>query len=52
MPLWLRKFIYKKIKDHYDKKAEQVQNAKQPKNSTNLINSDGTSKTPTKSKYS
>jgi hypothetical protein len=52
MPLWLRKFIYKKIKDHYDKKAEQVQNAKQPKNSTNLINPDGTSKTPTKSKYS
>jgi hypothetical protein len=52
MPLWLRKFVYKKIKNHYDKKAEQIKQAKSPQNSVNLINSDGTVKNPTKSKYS
>lgn len=51
MPLWLRKFVYNKIKKHYDKKAEQVKQAKQPKNSVNLINPNGTAKSPTKSSY-
>ena len=51
MPLWLRKFVYNKIKTHYDKKAEQVKQAKQPKNSVNLINPNGTAKSPTKSSY-
>jgi len=52
MPLWLRKFVYKKIKDHYDKKAEQTKNLQQPKNTSNLVNPNGIPKTPTKSKYS
>ena len=53
MPLWLRKFVYQKIKEHYDKQAKQIEEAKQNKNSNtkNLINSDGTVKSPTKSSY-
>ena len=53
MPLWLRKFVYQKIKEHYDKQAKQAEQAKQNKNSNtqNLINSDGTVKSPTKSSY-
>jgi len=53
MPLWLRKFVYQKIKEHYDKQAKQIEEAKQNKNSNtqNLINPDGTVKFPTKSSY-
>lgn len=51
MPLWLRKFVYQKIKNHYDKQSEQAKQAKQKPNTQNLINSDGTVKTPTKSSY-
>lgn len=53
MPLWLRKFVYQKIKEHYDKQAKQIEEAKQNKNpnTKNLINPDGTVKSPTKSSY-
>lgn len=53
MPLWLRKFVYQKVKEHYDKQAKQAEQAKQEKNSKtqNLINPDGTIKSPTKSSY-
>jgi len=53
MPLWLRKFVYQKVKEHYDKQAKQIEEAKQNKNpnTKNLINSDGTVKSPTKSSY-
>lgn len=51
MPLWLRKFVYKKIKDHYDKQSEQVKASKQSPNTQNLINPDGTVRVPTKSSY-
>ena len=53
MPLWLRKFVYQKVKEHYDKQAKQIEEAKQNKNSNtqNLINPDGTVKFPTKSSY-
>jgi len=51
MPLWLRKFVYIKIKEHYDKQAEQVKKSKEKPNTQNLINSDGTIKVPTKSSY-
>jgi len=53
MPLWLRKFVYQKVKEHYDKQAKQAEQAKQNKNSNtqNLINPDGTVKSPTKSSY-
>ena len=53
MPLWLRKFVYTKIKDHYDKKAEQAKKVKEGNNpnKVNMINPDGTVKIPTKSSY-
>jgi hypothetical protein len=53
MPLWLRKFTYSKIKDHYDKQSEMMKKSKESSNpnSTNMINSDGTVKIPTKSSY-
>ena len=53
MPLWLRKFVYTKIKDHYDKKAEQTKKVKEGNNpnKVNMINPDGTVKIPTKSSY-
>jgi len=53
MPLWLRKFVYQKVKEHYDKQAKQSEQAKQGKKSKtqNLINPDGTVKSPTKSSY-
>lgn len=53
MPLWLRKFVYGKIKQHYDKQAEQIEQAKKSSkpNTQNLLNSDGTVRVPTKSKY-
>lgn len=53
MPLWLRKFVYAKIKDHYDKKAEQAKKSKEGNNpnKVNMINPDGTVKIPTKSSY-
>ena len=53
MPLWLRKFVYGKIKQHYDKQSEQIEQSKKSSksNTQNLLNSDGTVKVPTKSKY-
>lgn len=51
MPLWLRKFVYGKIKQHYDKQAEKVKQAKQNPNTQSLTNPDGTVKSPTKSSY-
>ena len=53
MPLWLRKFTYSKIKDHYDKQSEMMKKSKESSNSnsTNMVNSDGTVKIPTKSSY-
>ena len=32
MPLWLSKFTYGKIKEHYDKQAEQIQQHKKSSN--------------------
>ena len=53
MPLWLRKFTYSKIKDHYDKQSEMMKKSKESSNpnTTNMVNSDGTVKIPTKSSY-
>jgi hypothetical protein len=46
MPLWLRKFTYQKIKEHYDKQSEQVSESKKPSNTNNLIGKDGKISTP------
>lgn len=50
MPLWLRKFVYGKVKQHYDKQAEQVKASKQKSNSNtkNIVNPGGL---PSKSSY-
>jgi hypothetical protein len=50
MPLWLRKFVYKKVIEHYQKQAEQIEAAKNKTspNTKNLIDPNGL---PTKSKY-
>lgn len=42
MPLWLRKFTYSKIKEHYDKQAEQYNKSQQKnKNTKNLVEDGG-----------
>jgi hypothetical protein len=41
MPLWLRKFTYGKIKEHYDKQAEQRKQSQQKQNTQNLIDGEG-----------
>jgi hypothetical protein len=39
MPIWLRMFVINKIKEHYKKEAEAVENAQNDKNS--LVDSTG-----------
>lgn len=46
MPIWLRRFTYTKIKEHYDKQAEQLNKSKQKENTTNIIGEDGKVKSP------
>lgn len=48
MPLWLRKFTYGKIKEHYDKQAEQVQQHQKqtPSKKKEVIGADGMVKSP------
>jgi len=46
MPIWLRRFTYTKIKEHYDKQAEQLNKSKQKENTTNIIGKDGKVKSP------
>jgi len=46
MPLWLRKFTYQKIKEHYDKQAEQTSKPKKSSNSQDLIGKNGKISTP------
>jgi hypothetical protein len=47
MPLWLRKFTYQKIKDHYDKQNDEIKKSKSSSpNVKELISSDGTIKSP------
>lgn len=41
MPLWLRKFTYNKIKDYYDKQAEQHNKSHQKANTKNMVDSGG-----------
>lgn len=54
MPIWLRRFTFRKIKEHYDKQSESI---KHSSNQQSVINPDGTvkpgfakSKTPPKYK--
>ena len=54
MPLWLRKFTYAKIKDHYDKQSEIMKKQSSNPNQKEVIGKDGMIKMPeafTKSSY-
>jgi len=46
MPLWLRKFTYNKVKEYYDKQAEQYKKSQQKSNTTNLVDEGGKVNTP------
>jgi len=41
MPIWLRKFTYNKIAEHYQKENEKVKAATKTGNATTLIDSTG-----------
>ena len=45
MPIWLRKFTFKQIKDHYDEERKQMEEAKGGGSQT-LIGTDGKVKAP------
>ncbi len=45
MPIWLRKFTFKQIKDFYDEEKKQMEKAKQG-NSQTLVDTDGKVKSP------
>ena len=47
MPLWLRKFTYAKIKDHYDKQSEIMKKRTSNPNKTDIIGKDGKINIPT-----
>jgi len=40
MPIWLRNFIFNKMKDHYDKEAAEMKKANGGKGTT-VVNSNG-----------
>ena len=46
MPIWLRKFTFKEIQDHFDKEKKAYENAKKGKNTTNLVEPGGKINTP------
>ena len=48
MPIWLRKFTFNKIQDHYTKQSEQIENAKNGgnPNQKTLIDPSGKVNTP------
>lgn len=41
MPLWLRKYTFKLINDHYDSEKESIEEAKNDKNKQTLIDPSG-----------
>ena len=46
MPLWLRRFTYNKVKEYYDKQAEQYKKSQQKSNTKNLVGENGKVNTP------
>ena len=41
MPLWLRKYTFKLIKDHYDAEKEAIENSKKGKDQQTIIDPSG-----------
>jgi len=52
MPIWLRKFTFNKLQEHYKKQAESQKQQTQSGNTTNVINEDGTINAPEFAKVS
>jgi hypothetical protein len=46
MPIWLRKFTFNKINDHYKKESEEIEAAKSGNKSKSLVSPDGTVNSP------
>ena len=47
MPLWLRKFTYHKIKEHYDKQSKAMKDSQSKSSNTqSLVGPDGKVKSP------
>jgi hypothetical protein len=41
MPIWLRKYTFKLIKDHYDEETKQIESSKSKSNQQTVIDSSG-----------
>jgi len=41
MPIWLRKYTFKLIKDHYDEETKQIESSKSKPNQQTVIDSSG-----------
>jgi len=52
MPIWLRKFTFNKLQEHYKKQAESQKQQTQSGNTTNVINEDGKINVPEFAKVS
>lgn len=46
MPIWLRKFTFTQIQNHYAEEKEAIEKSKKSGGKQTVINSDGTVKTP------
>lgn len=46
MPIWLRKYTFKLIKDHYDEEAKQIESSKSKSNQQTVIDPSGKISTP------
>ena len=46
MPIWLRKFTFNQIQEHFKKEKEAYEKAKGKGNSTSMVDSDGKVNTP------
>ena len=46
MPIWLRKFVFKEIDDYYKEEKSTYENVTKGKNSSTMVNPDGTINTP------
>jgi hypothetical protein len=46
MPIWLRKYTFKLIKDHYDEEVKQIESSKSKPNQQTVIDSSGKISSP------
>lgn len=46
MPIWLRKYTFKLIKDFYEEEKESIKASQQGKDKQSLINTEGKVSTP------